>query len=445
MGVNTTDISDDTKTEIVNKAVSEMEPVTEKVEKGKAKIAAIVAGAVAIIIAVIVIVLVNGGKKEPDTAVVDAAAESKETEAEINTGENESTAEDDVTDEAEAEGNYIVPSDDFNSCLTDEGLLKGVTASEIVILPDDYESIEVPYSEIEYTDEEFNSEIQELTEQNPVLDTKTDKKIENGDKINLDYVGSVGGVEFSGGSTGGRGTNLVIGSGSYIPGFEDQIVGHKVGDNFDINVRFPDEYTAELAGKDAVFNITVNGIYTKAEFTDSYVKEKFPEYGKTVEEYREKRRKETENEKKKEFIRDYLGEHVKVTEYPADFYNHLKAFQKYQDIMEYEYMNQMYEAYGMQGADTFEDYVGMSEEEYDKNLDEVCKRDANYMLSRQAIAEICGISVSEDEMIKYVESVQGQGTYEAVINRYGKGYIAQLVLIDKVDDYLVENTIVINK
>ena len=86
--------------------------------------------------------------------------------------------------------------------------------------------------------------------------------VENGDTVNIDYVGSIDGVEFSGGNTQGMGTDLVIGSGSYIDDFEEQLIGAHPGDNVTVTVTFPEDYGKEdLNGKEAVFEVTVNGIY----------------------------------------------------------------------------------------------------------------------------------------------------------------------------------------
>lgn len=87
--------------------------------------------------------------------------------------------------------------------------------------------------------------------------------VNEGDKINLDYTGYVDDVAFDRGSTNGNGTDMVVGSAGYIPGFEDQIIGHVTGETFDIFVTFPDDYSnsKELAGKEAKFTITINGIY----------------------------------------------------------------------------------------------------------------------------------------------------------------------------------------
>ena len=92
--------------------------------------------------------------------------------------------------------------------------------------------------------------------------TETSLTVESGDTVNIDYVGTVDGVEFEGGSTDGLGTDLVIGSGSYIDGFEDQLIGAHPGDTVEVNVTFPEDYGVEdLNGKAAVFTVTVNGIY----------------------------------------------------------------------------------------------------------------------------------------------------------------------------------------
>ena len=86
--------------------------------------------------------------------------------------------------------------------------------------------------------------------------------VEDGDTVNIDYVGSIDGVEFDGGNTQGMGTDLVIGSGSYIDDFEDQLIGAHPGDQVDVYVTFPEDYgVEELNGKEALFQVTVNGIY----------------------------------------------------------------------------------------------------------------------------------------------------------------------------------------
>lgn len=96
----------------------------------------------------------------------------------------------------------------------------------------------------------------------PSYSTDTSLTVKDGDTVNIDYVGKIDGTAFDGGSTNGQGTDLVIGSGSYIDDFEDQLVGAHPGDEVEVTVTFPDDYSAaDLAGKEAVFDVTVNGIY----------------------------------------------------------------------------------------------------------------------------------------------------------------------------------------
>lgn len=98
------------------------------------------------------------------------------------------------------------------------------------------------------------------------LSTDPTLTIADGDTVNIDYVGSIDGVEFDGGSTQGQGTDLVIGSGSYIDDFEEQLIGAHPGDTVDVNVTFPEDYGKEdLNGKDALFVVTVNGIYQETQ------------------------------------------------------------------------------------------------------------------------------------------------------------------------------------
>ena len=94
------------------------------------------------------------------------------------------------------------------------------------------------------------------------LQTDTSLTIEDGDTVNIDYVGSIDGVEFQGGNTKGNGADLVIGSHTYIDDFEEQLIGHHPGDSIDVTVTFPEDYGKdELNGKEALFKVTINGIY----------------------------------------------------------------------------------------------------------------------------------------------------------------------------------------
>jgi trigger factor len=113
------------------------------------------------------------------------------------------------------------------------------------------------------TTETGDADTVEDADEGTTLYTGTDVAVEDGDTVNIDYVGTVDGEEFSGGNTQGQGTDLVIGSGSYIDDFEEQLIGHYVCETVDVTVTFPDSYANDesLSGKEAVFETTINGIY----------------------------------------------------------------------------------------------------------------------------------------------------------------------------------------
>lgn len=126
----------------------------------------------------------------------------------------------------------------------------------------DYMGLEVRKAEIAVTDEEVENEIKREQEKNSRLVDVEDRAVEAGDTVTLDYAGTVDGVAFDGGTAEGQ--TLEIGSNSFIPGFEDQLIGLNAGESKDVNVTFPAEYHAEdLAGKDAVFACTIHRIQKK--------------------------------------------------------------------------------------------------------------------------------------------------------------------------------------
>ena len=144
--------------------------------------------------------------------------------------------------------------------LDDNGL---VMSAKFYIKPDitvkDYLGIEVEKNLEAVTDEEVDNEIQTVRERNSREIEVTDRAAENGDTVNINYAGYCDGVAFDGGTADNQ--SLTLGSGHFIPGFEDQVVGKNIGDEFDVNVTFPEEYHAEeLAGKAAVFKVKLNAI-----------------------------------------------------------------------------------------------------------------------------------------------------------------------------------------
>lgn len=150
--------------------------------------------------------------------------------------------------------------------------------TNVIVKPDmeinNYKGIEVEKKSTEVTDELVNAEIEKIRERNSRMVTVEDRACENGDTAVIDFEGFADGVAFEGGKA--ENYNLKLGSGNFIPGFEEQIVGHKTGEEFSINVKFPEDYQAEeLKGKDAEFKIVLHEIKTTElpEVDDEFVKD----------------------------------------------------------------------------------------------------------------------------------------------------------------------------
>lgn len=178
-----------------------------------------------------------------------------------------------------------------------------IFTAEVAVKPEvtlgEYKGLEVPKSETEVTDEEIEAELKKEQEKNSRTITVEDRGAENGDIATIDFEGFVDGTAFE----GGKGTDypLTLGSGSFIPGFEDQLVGAKAGDYVEVNVTFPEEYQSkDLAGKAAVFQCDVKKVETKElpELDDDFAQD-VSEFD-TLAEYKEDIKKNLTERKEKE-------------------------------------------------------------------------------------------------------------------------------------------------
>ena len=165
-----------------------------------------------------------------------------------------------------------------------------IFTAEVALKPEvtlgEYKGVEVPKTEIQVTDEEIQAEVDKERESNSRTIDVDDRGVEKGDLIKLDFDGSVDGVPFQGGKA--EDYPLTVGSGSFIPGFEDQLIGAKIGEEMEVKVTFPEDYHAEdLKGKEAVFKCTVKAIQVKElpEADDEFAKD-VSEFD-TMAEYRE--------------------------------------------------------------------------------------------------------------------------------------------------------------
>lgn len=161
----------------------------------------------------------------------------------------------------------------------------------------DYKGMEVPEQDTSVSDADVDSELENKRQQQAELVLKEDEAAADGDTVVIDYEGSVDGEKFDGGSADNY--SLVLGSGSFIPGSEDQLVGHKAGEDVDVNVTFPEDYHAkDLAGKDALFKVKIHEVKEKQlpELDDEFAKD-VDEDVETLAELKDKVKKQLQDQK----------------------------------------------------------------------------------------------------------------------------------------------------
>lgn len=264
----------------------------------------------------------------------------------------------------------------------------------------EYKGIEVTLEEPEVTDDYLDGYIQYVLQNSPVSTPVTDRAAELGDTVNIDYEGKLDGVAFDGGTAAGQ--DLTLGSGQFIDGFEDGVVGMEIGDTKDVEATFPDPYTnnPDLAGKTAVFTVTVNSISLQEvpELTDEYVAGLGMEEYSNVEEYKnymyevlmEQEQQSYESEKSNLVI-EAAATAAEMKEAPegmtARMYNTL-----YNNISMYASM------YGADVGTYVANVYGGEAEAYQDTLLAQAQMMAQRYIMMQAIADLENLSVSDEEL-----------------------------------------------
>ena len=268
----------------------------------------------------------------------------------------------------------------------------------------DYKGIEVEKVVNPVTDEDINKQLDALREKNVTVETVDDRAAENGDDVVIDFEGFKDGVPFEGGKgevafEGGKAEDftLSLGSGQFIPGFEDQIVGHNAGEEFDINVTFPEEYQVkELAGAPAVFKIKLKSISKKVmpELDDDMVKDS-TEFD-TVDEYKAdvKKKLEEANEKHADSeveakIFDKVIENMTAEIPQVMFDNRVN-----------EMVSELEQRLAPQGIslDLYMQYTGQTIDTVKKAYAEQAEKQVKLRLALEKIAKLENIEVTEDEL-----------------------------------------------
>ncbi len=273
----------------------------------------------------------------------------------------------------------------------------------------DYKGLTATMLPTEATDEDVDAELENMRDRNSRLVSVDDREAQMGDTAEIDFEGFVDGVAFDGGK--GENYPLELGSGSFIPGFEEQVAGHKIDEEFDVNVTFPEEYAAELAGKDAVFKCKIHEIKTKEmpELDDEFVKD--------VSEF------DTLDELKAD-IKKGLSE-KKEADAKADFENQL--IEQVVENMECEIpecmfesrTNEMVQDYSyrlqMQGIDlnTYLSYMGQDMDTFKKTFREGAENQVKASIALEAIVAAEKIEVTDEEIDAEVAKLAEQYKMEA--------------------------------
>ncbi len=259
----------------------------------------------------------------------------------------------------------------------------------------DYKGIEVEKVVNPVTDEDINKQLDALREKNVTVETVDDRAAENGDDVVIDFEGFKDDVAFEGGKA--EDFTLSLGSGQFIPGFEDQIVGHNAGEDFDINVTFPEEYQVkELAGAPAVFKIKLKSISNKVmpELDDDMVKDS-TEFD-TVDEYKAdvKKKLEEANEKHADSeveakIFDKVIENMTAEIPQVMFDNRVN-----------EMISELEQRLAPQGIslDLYMQYTGQTIDTVKKAYAEQAEKQVKLRLALEKIAKLENIEVTEDEL-----------------------------------------------
>lgn len=307
----------------------------------------------------------------------------------------------------------------------------------------EYLNLEISYEEIIVTDEEVEKRMKEELTTKLDYTTVTKRSVQTKDLVNIDFEGKLNGEPFDGGTS--EGYDLEIGSGAFIPGFEDQIIGMKTKDVKDIFVTFPEDYHSEdLAGKDVVFTITLNSIKVKEKLpklTDKVIKDLTEGEFTTIKSLKKDLKKFMEEEAEilnknnmSKALWDQIVENSKIGKLPN------KNIKYYEQTFNEYYVN--YAAnFGIDLDQFIKDYLNSNRDEYNSEKTNYAKDHVTRYELAKIIATIEDIKYTKKEYDEYVE----RNNYDMTELAASKSYIEDELLFEIVTDFIKDNTIFINK
>ncbi len=268
-----------------------------------------------------------------------------------------------------------------------------ITKPEIKI--ENYKGIKAAKIVKDITDEDIDAQLETLRQRNARIVSVDDRPVAQGDEVTMDFEGFIDGVAFDGGK--GEGFPLKIGSGQFIPGFEDQIVGHSIGEEFDVNVSFPEDYQmTELAGKPAVFKVKLHAINVQElpEVDDEFVKDasEFDTVADLRADLKQKMQESAENSAATNFENQIFERLINSVDAVIP---HI-MFERRIDALVQNF-EQSLKQQGMT-LDLYLQYTGMSEGSFRDSFEDRAKKEVTLRLALEKIAELEGITLGEDEI-----------------------------------------------
>ena len=333
------------------------------------------------------------------------------------------------------------PSVSVENFTDEEIVLVAVTPVKPEVKIGSYKGMKIQKFEYTVKDEEVEAELQRLRDRNARKVEITDRAAQNGDIVNIDFVGTVDGVKFDGGEA--EGFDLTLGSGQFIPGFEDQVVGMNIGESKDVNVTFPENYQAEnLKGKPAVFAVKLNAIQGKElpEVTDEFIKEATG--SETVEAYKAKTLERLQGQadrKATDATENSILEAIAATtevEIPqAMIEREINGL-----VQKFEYQL-MYQGLKLQD---YLDFLKVTMSDFRKNYEEQATKNVKSQLIISKLIEEEKIEATEEEVNAQIE--KQAASVEKSFEDYKKGmdprqidYIRSDIIITKLFDMLKAN------
>lgn len=342
----------------------------------------------------------------------------------------EETAKTDDAEETESDNT----EDTSEDTPTTAELMAGIDVEKCVTLGD-YKGVTVEKTIQSVTDEDVQNEIDNALANYPV---EVDQAAKEGDTVNIDYVGKIDGEEFDGGSD--QGADLKLGSGKFIDGFEDGLIGARKGETRTLNLIYPEDYTQDLAGKAVEFTVTVNAVKEPlSEPTDQWVADNIEGYD-NIADYKAGIRSEQEenNEQTADNQVRYAAwtqviDNCTINEYPETLVEVGKKL--------YEQQVETYAKYAGMELDAYIESSGLTQEEYQSNMEEYGKNVAAQALVCQAICDKEGFAIGDDDYQKALQDMLTEYgcTEDELIQTYGQDNVEQSIMLNRVSNLILEN------